>query len=130
MNKNNLMMKNRNTSKKQKGMSLVELLISMVVGLFLLAGVVGNFISNKTADVKRDAVSEMDANAAEALRVLRLSISHAGYKSIENTRLEDDLAFYIENQNITSPSCRNGASRDKSAVKANRRTRDASNKDF
>ena len=35
----------------------------MVVGLFLLAGVVTNFIGTKDADVKRDAVGEMDANA-------------------------------------------------------------------
>jgi len=116
--------------KNQNGMSLVELLISMVVGLFLLAGVVSNFISNKTADVKRDAVSEMDANAAEALRVLRDAISHAGYQSIENTRLEDDMPFFIGKTDVANVTCRGGIQRDKSIVKANKRTRDGSTKDF
>ena len=123
-------MNNLITNKKQTGMSLVELLISMVVGLFLLAGVVGNFISNKTADVKRDAVSEMDANAAEALRVLRGAIAHAGYRSIENTRLEDDTAFFTGTTNVANEACRGGINRDTSQVKANKRTRDGSNKDF
>jgi len=88
---------------------LIELLISVVVGLFLLAGVVSNFISTQNADVKRDAISEMDANAAEAFRVLRQAISHAGYKSIENVTLEDDMAFYIDEKNVANVSCRNGA---------------------
>ena len=114
----------------QQGMSLVELLISMVVGLFLLAGVVSNFISNQTADVKRDAVSEMDANAAEAFRVLRGTIAHAGYRSIENSRLENDLAFYYENKTVASVSCAGGINRDRFPVKANKRTRDGSRKDF
>jgi len=117
--------------KKQSGMSLIELMISMVVGLFLLAGVVTNFISTKSADVKRDAVSEMDANAAEAFRVLRKTITHAGYRSIENTILEDDMAFYIDDSNnVTNVACRNGSPRDKWPIETDRRTRDGGTKDF
>ena len=116
--------------KKQKGMSLVELLISMVVGLFLLAGVVTNFISTKASDVKRDAVSEMDANAAEAFRVLRASISHAGYRSFENTKLENDMAFYINNSVVPNATCRNGYTRDSWSPTANRRTRNGGGQDF
>ena len=127
------MIKNKHTLrqvKRQSGLSLIELLISVVVGLFLLAGVVSNFISTQNADVKRDAISEMDANAAEAFRVLRQAISHAGYKSIENVTLEDDMAFYIDEKNVANVSCRNGADRDKTVVKKARRTRDGSSKDF
>jgi len=130
-------MKNKNLKhtkslieRNQKGMSLVELLISMVVGLFLLAGVVSNFISNKTADVKRDAVSEMDANAAEAFRVLRGVIGHAGYQSIENTRLEPEMPFHIDNVAVPNIACRGGIERDVWSVPGNKRTRDGSNKDF
>ncbi len=116
--------------KRQAGMSLIELMISMVVGLFLLAGVVTNFISTKGADVKRDAVSEMDANATAAFNILRQTISHAGYRSIENALLEDDLAFYTENKVAANATCRNGSQRDLWSVPANRRTRDSATKDF
>ncbi len=116
--------------KSQTGMSLIELMISMVVGLFLLTGVVTNFISTKNADVKRDAISEMDANATAVFNILRQTISHAGYRSIENARLEDDLAFYTENKVVANATCRNGSQRDLWSVPANRRTRDSSTKDF
>ena len=117
-------------TKHQAGVSLVELMISMVVGLFLLVGVVSNFISTKSADVKRDAVSEMDANAAEAFRVLRKSISHTGYRSIENINLENDMAFHIENTNVASMACDTGINRDLATVTAKMRTRDGDTKDF
>ena len=128
-------MKKRNTYntlkiKNQSGLSLVELLISMVVGLFLLAGVVTNFVSTTKADVKRDAVSEMDANATEALRVLRNSITHAGYRTIDNTILEDDRPFFIDTVDLPNVSCRNGADRDKKTIKQNHRTRDTNSRDF
>lgn len=115
---------------KQSGMSLIELMVSMVVGLFLLAGVVSNFISTKDADVKREAVSEMDANAAEAFRILRQAISHAGYKSIENVMLEGDMPFYVDTKDVENETCSNGESRDKTVVKKARRTRDGGTKDF
>lgn len=68
------------------GVSLVELMISMVVGLFLLAGVVTNFIGTKDADRTRDAVSEMDANASAAFSILRPVIAHAGYPLMRSSQ--------------------------------------------
>lgn len=79
---------NTKNSRYQSGLSLVELMVAMVVGIFLLAGVVTNFVGTKNADVKRLALSEMDANAGRAFEVLRQSISHAGYGTINNIRLE------------------------------------------
>ncbi|MEC4745671.1 MULTISPECIES: PilW family protein [unclassified Cocleimonas] len=114
----------KNTAYHQTGLSLIELMISMVVGLFLLAGVVTNFIGTKDADHMRDAISNMDANANEALTVLRTTISHAGYSSMENIRL--DKPFYtasdgeIKNEN----SCRNGLKPHRWKPPENRRTRD------
>jgi len=128
-NKHHNHLNSRQALNNQKGLSLIELLISMVVGLFLLAGVVTNFISTQTADLKRDAVSEMDANAAEALRVIRDAIAHAGYKSIENTRLEDDMAFFIDNTDVSNVACSGGHQRDKFEVEDSDRTRDGSTKD-
>ena len=106
-------------SRSQKGMSLIELMISMVIGLFLLAGVVTNFINTKNADVKRNAVSEMDANAQVALNIMRQTITHAGYPSIQNVRMEK--AFYTESDGspLDNPTCRDGSSikRDKDELK-------------
>ena len=121
-------------SRHQSGMSLIELMISMVVGLFLLAGVVTNFLGTTKADIKREAVSEMDANAVLAFEYLRKSIAHAGYPSIENTPMESP--FYVDDIKIDqdfsdSYTCADGLDRDVYKIKGNRRTRDASNgRDF
>lgn len=121
------------TPKNQSGLTLVELMISMVVGLFLLAGVVTNFLSTSKADTKRVAISEMDSNAAAAFQFLRKSISHAGYPSLENTPMESP--FYITRELSTkdfeeSSTCLTGVARDKFPIRPNRTTRDGTGKDF
>lgn len=121
-------------AKNQLGISTIELMVSTVIGLFLLSGVVTTFLSTANSDVKREAISEMDANAAEALRVLRKAISHAGYRSIENINLEDDMAFYVDDsvvdKPVPNPLCRGDVERDKQEVEYENRTRDGSSKDF
>ena len=122
-------MNNRNQHIKQKlhnfqqGLSLLELLISITLGAFLLTGVVTNFISTKSSDKTRAALSEMDANGRMALNVLRQTIQHAGYQSINNVRLE--VPFYTpKDGNLTNPVCSDGTLRDVTTPGTNRRTRD------
>jgi len=74
---------NMSNLSKQKGLSLIELMISLVVGLFLIAGLITSFITTKNSDRTRNAVSEMDANASFIFETMRKSISHAGYVSID-----------------------------------------------
>ncbi len=96
--------KNLTTVKNQLGVSLIELMISMVVGLFLLAGVVTNFISTKDNDRYREAVSEMDANAAYAMKILRQNITHAGYGSVNNISIDKPF-FTKSDAEISVSSC-------------------------
>ena len=113
----------------QSGMSLIELMISMVVGLFLLAGVVTNFIGTKDNDRMRDAISEMDANAAQVFEVLRPAIAHAGYSGIDNIRLEKP--FYTESDGATAPNpaCRGGTSNIAWSEAIDEHTQDFANRD-
>jgi len=93
-----------NTKRYQAGVSLVELMISMVVGLFLLVGVVSNFISTTDNDRTRDAISEMDATANIVFEALRPAIAHAGYGGIDNIRI--DKPFYTESDGtLENSSC-------------------------
>ncbi len=99
--------KHNNIPHFQKGMSLIELMISMVVGLFLLAGVVSNFISTTDNDRVRDAISEMDATANVVFDALRPAIAHAGYGGIDNIRIEKP--FYTESDGTVENSSCGGA---------------------
>lgn len=123
INKNKFKKHNSLLVRKNKGMSLIELMISMVVGMFLLAGVVTNFLGTKTADIKRQAISEMDANANVAFSTLRQTISHTGYASTQNIRLEK--AFYTRSDGaVQSANCRDGLARESDANRASIRTTD------
>jgi len=95
-------------ARRQQGLSLIELLVSLLIGVFLLGGLATNLISTKKLDKSRQAVSEMDANAQLALDVIRQAVSHAGYPSIRKINLEK--AFYSEEDgDIDNPDCRGGS---------------------
>jgi len=113
---------------KQVGLSLIELMISMVMGVFLLAGVVTNFIGTKDSDRTRAAISEMDANARTALSILRQTITHAGYPSTYNIRL--DNPFYVPSDGtLSNATCRGGINRDVYTPRWWQRSRDSGRTD-
>ncbi len=115
----------------QQGLSLIELLISMMIGIFLVGGLVTTFVSTKGADKTRQIFSEMDASAQTAINVLRQAITHASYPSINNIELEkpfvtkDDFPTGSSgNTELANPNCSDGNARDILAVKYKYRTKD------
>lgn len=119
---------NKHKANTQKGLSLIELLVSVTLGVFLLTGVVTNLIGTKASDKTRAAISEMDANARMAIDVLRQTILHAGYMSMNNVRLE--TPFYTEKDgHLINPVCSDGSPRDYLTPTWNKRTRDGT-RDF
>ena len=64
---------------KQSGLTLLELMLAMTLGLFIVAGVGTGYLSSKQSYATRDQISELDENARMALRVLTEHIEHAGY---------------------------------------------------
>ena len=66
---------------KMQGLSLIELMIAMVVGIFLIGGLSSIYLNSKGTDKMRSQISEMEENARTALMSMRHIISHAGYPS-------------------------------------------------
>jgi type IV pilus assembly protein PilW len=66
-------------AKQQKGISLIELMIAMVVSLVLVAGVSTVYMSSKRNYQARDQLSLMDESARVALNALSKHLEHAGY---------------------------------------------------
>ncbi len=107
----------------QSGLSLVELLVSMVIGLFLLAGIITNFVGTKNSDKMRDAISEMDGNARFALDLMQKTIMHAGYPSIHGKVI--DKAFYTHSDGkLKNHICRDKITLENQPPTWNRKTRD------
>ena len=89
----------------QKGLSLIELMVSLIIGAFLLGGLATNLITTKKLDKSRQAVSEMDSNAQLTLDVIRQAVSHGGYPSIR--KIDMEKAFFSEEDGEpNNPDCR------------------------
>lgn len=63
----------------QKGLSLIELMIAMLIGLFLISGVVKVFVDSKRTYVFQQALARIQENGRIAMEFLGRDIRMAGY---------------------------------------------------
>lgn len=70
-----------NTRQRQTGLSLVELMVALVVGLLLLGGVIEIFVANKQTYRVADASARIQENARFATEILGRYLRIAGYRS-------------------------------------------------
>lgn len=66
---------------RQGGFTLVELMIALVIGLLLLAGVLQILLSNRASFDAQRATAHLQENARLAEFVLGHAIAHAGYRT-------------------------------------------------
>ncbi|WP_296178867.1 PilW family protein [Pseudomonas sp. UBA1879] len=69
----------------QRGLSLIELMIAMLIGLFLILGVTQIFINNQKSYLFQQGQSGNQENARFSLAVLNQELSKAGYRSKPTT---------------------------------------------
>ena len=110
---------------KQNGFSLIELMISMTIGLFLLAGLATSFISGKKASTERDQVSVLEDNGRIALQVMSDVIERTGFTPLKGAPALKKKIITDKND-ILSASCTGEASNivKKSLFKNSRMTND------
>lgn len=89
---------------KNDGLSLIELMVTMVIAMFLMGGVINVYISTKSNDKVRNEISEMEDNGRTALMLMRTIISHAGYQGINDLSLDEP--FYAKATDMPNPDCR------------------------
>ena len=66
-------------SRAQRGFSLVEMMIAMVIGLILIAGVIQIFISSKQSYRVQDSMGRLQENARFAMDFLSREVRMAGF---------------------------------------------------
>jgi len=64
---------------KQKGLTLVEIMVAMVIGIIIMGGVINVYSSSKSSYNMQAGISRMQENARFALDILSMHISMAGY---------------------------------------------------
>lgn len=65
--------------RSQRGIGLVELMIAMVLGLFLIGGVIQLFIGTKSSYKVMEGMSRLQENARYAMSIISREINAAGY---------------------------------------------------
>ena len=90
------------SKKRQTGLTLIELLISLVIGLFLLVGITSSYLSSKKNSIQRNEFSMLEDNGRLALEVLKSTIQHAGYSSTNGATITDKFM----NDSVKSYTCR------------------------
>ncbi|MES1262920.1 MAG: prepilin-type N-terminal cleavage/methylation domain-containing protein, partial [Peristeroidobacter soli] len=66
--------------RKQKGFSLVELMVSITIGLILLAGVVSIFVSSRVTFSTNERTARLQENGRVALDLITHDLRSAGYQ--------------------------------------------------
>jgi type IV pilus assembly protein PilW len=69
----------------QRGMSLIELMVAMVIGLIILAGLSQIFVSGRTAYTLQERVGDLQENGRFAIGFLDRSLRMAGYPQASAT---------------------------------------------
>ena len=64
---------------RQSGFTVVELLVSAVVGLLIVAGILGLFVTNRRVFTETDSMAELQENGRFALEYLLNDLRHAGF---------------------------------------------------
>lgn len=84
----------KHSARSQSGLTLIELMIAMVMGLFLLAGVLAVFVSSKQAYRTNDALARVQESGRFALEFLSRDIRNAGLSGCART---DRIANTLNN---------------------------------
>jgi len=90
----------------QAGLSLIELLVAMVIGLFLLAGIASSYVSSKNSSVKRDQVSLLEDNGRLVLEIISSAIEHTGYTPVNAGIMPSQ--FITTASDVVDDTCEDG----------------------
>ena len=74
--------------RSQRGLTLVELMVALVMGMVLLAGVATVFVANKQSYRLQDSLARLQENGRFAIEFLERDIRMAGYTGCKNLVLK------------------------------------------
>ncbi len=75
--------------KRHAGLSLLELLVAMIVGLFITVGISSIYVGNKRSSLTTNELSQLQDNGRSVLQLLSDVIQHTAYTSTSIAPVED-----------------------------------------
>lgn len=92
-----------NSAKRQKGISLIEVLVSMALGIFFLGVAVEYLITGQQSSSVQDSGSRIQENARFSISLLQDDIRLAGYNGSPGILAAPLGAIYQGNCNLSDP---------------------------
>lgn len=89
MNKSYLLRVSLRSLSRQRGITLVELLVSMMLGVFVVAGAIQIFVGSKQTYRIQEATSQLQENGRFALDLFQQSLRMAGYRNDPAKEIDD-----------------------------------------
>lgn len=77
------------THSKQSGLSLIELLVAMIIGLFITVGISSVYVGNKRSNMTSGELSQLQDNGRAVLQLLSDVIQHTAYTSTSAAPVND-----------------------------------------
>ena len=90
--------------KRQQGVTLVELMVSMLVGMILLSGVVAVYVGSKQTYGARGGLSILQENGRVALKRLQRGVLSAGYPKNNGVESIISRADQVDSKFSITPS--------------------------
>ncbi len=87
-----------NSIHRHRGFSLIELMIALVIGLFLMLGVIQIFAGSRLSYQVHEGIGRIQENGRFGIEILSRQIRMAGYRS--SFRLSDATVFGVGNRII------------------------------
>ncbi|MFK5947320.1 MAG: PilW family protein [Methylococcales bacterium] len=94
-------MNNDSLKNKQQGMTLIEIMVALLLGAFLLAGVMQIFLSSRQSYRIQDNLSRMQENGRFAMEFITRDIRMAGYQGCSITNANNNTSPQNPNPNPT-----------------------------
>ena len=70
---------------RQAGISIIEIMITLVLGLFIIGGVLYTFLSTRTTYISNDAIARIQEDGRMAMERLAREIRQAGFMGCSNS---------------------------------------------
>lgn len=101
-------MKHITLPKLQSGISIVEIMIAMLIGVFLTGGLIQMFITSKNTNKLQDAVSRVQENGRFAMEFITQDVRQADYFMECSTANKDANAIMGTDNDTTDPALIDG----------------------